>query len=426
MGNEGLFCALASTGMADFIRQAQSAVCFAGPGIQVVIAQAIVDVASRLGPEMITVCLDFDERVMRMGYGAIKAVELLRDAGIAVRSAPGMRIGLVIADARGFVFTPTPLYLESEPGPDGAPNAIRISGDQVAEAMTKLSPAAKAIAVAQAKTPEEKQRVADVPVDVGSQEIGYAQFADVSQGLKEAPPVPFDLARQVRVFEPYLQYVELSLTGAAIQRHRLAIPPSVQGLGGSADLEGRLHTNFDLIQKGGKLSSKPLEDALNLIRKNLTPSLGKDHGRVVLKSAKPLLAKRLTEFRAKLAEHQKTVAKELQKHLDESCAQVVDYYKGRVVESPPDSLRGQMLAETPTAEQAERWLKGELAKVFPKADELIQEMKLDERYKDVTYETLNRGDFLELVKVAFPAVDWDKAYGEFRAAGERAEVVPKT
>ena len=425
MGDEGLFCTLASTDMADFVRQAKSSVCFAGPGIQLVVADAIVHIASRLGPEMITVCLDFDERVIRMGYGAIAAVKMLRDAGISVRSAPGMRTGLVIADARGFVFTPTPLYLESEPAADAAPNAFRISGDQVAEAMTRLSPAAKAIAVAQAKTPEEKQRVAAVPMDVGSQEIGYAQFQNVSQGLKEAPPVPFDLARQVRVFEPYLQYVELSLTGAAIQRHRLAIPPSILGLGGSADLEGRLHTNFDLIQKGGKLSSKPLEDALNLIRKNLTPSLGKDHGRVVLKSAKPLLLTRLREFRAKLAEHQKTVAKELQKHLDDSCSQVVDYYKARVVESPPDSLRGQLLIGEPTVEQAERWLKGELARVFPKADELIQEMKLDERYKDVTYETLNRGDFLELVKEAFPAVDWDKAYGEFRAAGERAEVAPR-
>ena len=72
---------------------------------------------------------------------------------------------------------------------------------------------------------------------------------------------------------------------------------------------------------------------MNLIRKNLTPSLGKDHGRVVLKSAKPLLLIRLTEFRAKLIEHQTTVAKELQKHLDDSRTQVVDYYKARVVES---------------------------------------------------------------------------------------------
>jgi hypothetical protein len=46
-------------------------------------------------------------------------------------------------------------------------------------------------------------------------------------------------------------------------------------------------------------------------------------------------------------------------------------------------------------------------------------MKLDERFKDVTFETLNRDDFLESVKAAFPRIDWDKAYDEFRAAGER-------
>lgn len=45
-------------------------------------------------------------------------------------------------------------------------------------------------------------------------------------------------------------------------------------------------------------------------------------------------------------------------------------------------------------------------------------MKLDERFKDVTFETLNREDFLESVTAAFPSVDWDKPYEEFRAAGE--------
>jgi hypothetical protein len=156
--------------------------------------------------------------------------------------------------------------------------------------------------------------------------------------------VRFDLARQVRVFEPYLQYVELSLTGAAIQRHRLAIPPIIQKLGGSKDLENRLRTTFELIEKGSKLSSKPLEDALNEIRKNFTPSLGKDHGRVVLKAAKPHLVERLAAFRAKLAKHQADVAAELQKHLDESRKQIVDYYLPRVLETPPMLCLGNCLA----------------------------------------------------------------------------------
>jgi hypothetical protein len=418
MSTDALFCSLSSPRIADLIRSARQAVCYAAPGIQSDVAQAMVETAGRLGQEMLTVCLDFDERVMRMGYGEIGAVQLLRDAGISVRSAPGLRTAVVIVDTAGFIFTPTALYLEAEPTASAAPNAIRMSGEQVAEALARLSPAAKAIAVAQAKTPEEKRHIEALPLDVGSALVSDVQFAEVGSNLKEAPPVSFDLARQVRVFEAYLQYVELSLTGAAIQRHRLAIPPNIQKLGGSKDLENRLRTTFELIEKGSKLSSKPLEDALNEIRKNFTRSLGKDHGRVVLKAAKPHLTERLATFREKLQKHQADVAAELQKHLDESRDQIIAYYLPRVVETPPDALLGQSLSGKPSEDDARCWLKEELDLVFPSAESLIQEMKLDEGYKDVTFETLNRKDFLESVKTAFPKVNWEMAYDEFRAAGE--------
>jgi hypothetical protein len=272
--------------------------------------------------------------------------------------------------------------------------------------------------VAQAATEQEREHIASLPVEVSSEPVTEEQFTRVDQALKEAPPVQFDLARQVRVFNAYLQYVELKLSGAAIQRHRLAIPPNILKLGGSEDLEGRLRTTFDLIEKGGKLSSKKLEDELNEIRKNFTPSLGKDHGRVVLKSAKPHLENRLATFKANLEAHQKTVADELQGQLDASRKQIIDYYLQRVIDNPPDAMLGQLLHEKPTEEDARLWLDAELDRVFPEADALIQKMQLDVRYKDVTFETLNREDFLESVKAAFPRVDWDKAYAEFRAAGE--------
>jgi hypothetical protein len=57
--------------------------------------------------------------------------------------------------------------------------------------------------------------------------------------------------------------------------------------------------------------------------------------------------------------------------------------------------------------------------VFPKAETLIQKMHLEVRYKDVTFETLNQEDFLFAIKEAFPHIDWQKAYQEFRAAGEK-------
>ena len=425
MTTDALFCSLSPDRIADLVRNAQHAVCYAAPGIQLDLAQAMVETAGRLGKEMLTVSLDFDDRVMRMGYGDIGAVTLLLDAGISVNSSPGLRTALVVVDNEGYNFTPTALYLEAEPSDGAASNAMRMSGEQVSQALARLSPAAKAIAVAQAKTPEAKQQIEALTVDVVSAPITVAKLAEVKTSLKEVPPVRFDLARQVRVFEPYLQYVELSLSGAAIQRHRMAIPLSIQKLGGSKDLESRLRTTFELIEKGSKLSSKPLEDALNEIRKNFTPSLGKDHGRVVLKAAKTHLVERLTEFRTKLEAHQKAVEADLQKHLDTSREQIVAYYQARVIEAKPDALLGQSLNGEISEVAAKKWLNGELDKVFPSAETLIQEMKLDERYKDVTFETLNRSDFLESVKDAFPNVDWDKAYSEFKAAGQSESEEPK-
>ncbi len=412
-----LFRSLDSAGLASDIRAAQHSVCYAAPGIQREPADAMVEVAGKFGPECITVCLDFDERVLRMGFGDLAAVKILRDAGIVVNSTPGLRTGLVIVDHQGYIFTPTALYLEAEDRPAEAPNAMRLSKDQVTEALARLSPAAKAIAIAFAKTDEEKRHIKEQAIEVPSAAVADEAFAAVSRRLEEAPPVQFDIARQVRVFNAYLQYVDLKLSGAAIQRHRLAIPSSIQKLGGSKDLEGRLRTTFDLIEKGGALSSKTLEDALNEIRKSFTRSLGKLHGRVVLKSAKPHLEGRLATFRVELKAHQEKVEKELQGQLDKSRKQIVDYFVPRVVASPPDAMRGQFLKFEEA--DARVWLDGELGRVFPKAAALIQKMQLDVHYKDVTFETLNRADFLAALKAAYRHIDWDKAYEEFRAAGEK-------
>ena len=214
-----------------------------------------------------------------------------------------------------------------------------------------------------------KRRIKEQAIEVPTVPIADKEFLLIKQRLEEAPPVPFDIARQVRVFNAYLQYVELKLSGAAIQRHRLAIPPRIHKLGDSKELERRLRTTFDLIERGGELSSKALEDKLNEIRKNFTRSLGKDHGRVVLKAAKPQLEERLAKFRDELMTHQEKVKKELQGHLDKSRKLVVDYFAPQVVAKPPDAMRGQFLKHGDA--EARAWLECELDRVFPKADALI-------------------------------------------------------
>ncbi len=418
MSPSSLFIALSSRRIAELISQATRHVCYAAPGVQDEVAAAMVELKQKLPTVSFTVNLDFNEKTLRMGYGKLEAVEKLREHGIEPVHFAGFRSSVLLVDQRGWVFTPTALYLESEPHSDETPNALRLAASQVNELLVRLCPPARKEAIQNAATKEEATQIAATPLDVSTQPIEVAHLKEVKEAIAQAPPVQFDVARQVRVFEPYIQYVELSLTGAAIQRHRIRIPKSAQGLASSTDLERRLKTTFDLIEKSGSFSSKNLETKLSEIRKNFTPSLGKDHGRVVLKSAKPRLNELIEEFRDNLAKHQAKISSDLQKYLDESKKQVVDHYLPLAQAKPPDALIGQSLFGRPTEDEIRDWLEDELNKVFPTADKLVSKMVLEVRFKDVTFETLNHPEFFDAVQAAYPKVNWKKAYDEFKAAGE--------
>ena len=147
MAKDSFFCNLSSDRIEKIIERSEEYVCYVAPGIRSGPAAVLKNAAERLGKDMVVVWIDFDEHVMRMGYGEIEAVKILQDAGITVNHAPALRISLILADNRGFAFTPTPLYLEAEPD-NNVRNAIELSRDQVSEALERFFPAPKVKAIA--------------------------------------------------------------------------------------------------------------------------------------------------------------------------------------------------------------------------------------------------------------------------------------
>ena len=86
------------------------------------------------------------------------------------------------------------------------------------------------------------------------------------------------------------------------------------------------------------------------------------------------------------------------------------------MESPPDAVTAQLLSESVSEADARRWLEKEVDDVFPSAADLVDKMELEVDYKDVTYETLSKADFLDAVKEAFPQINWERAHEEYLAA----------
>lgn len=204
MDSEYFFTNLNSLDITSLIESATGPICIASPGIQKPIAEALCSAVEKLGPEVISVCVDFDEHVFRMGYGDIEAINLVESYGVRVDHSPGLRSGLIIVGDEGYVYTPTALYLEAEPTEVNVRNAVRLAKKQITEALSRMSPTAKAIAMMLTDDPVEKKRIESIPPEVVTEEIRPDFIAQVTEKLKQAPPVKFDVARQVRVFEPFL------------------------------------------------------------------------------------------------------------------------------------------------------------------------------------------------------------------------------
>lgn len=411
--NEHKFCCISTKRIAALIARARRRVVLCAPAVRRETAEACVAAAARIGAREVRVVVDCDEEVFRLGYGEVDAVKSLSDREIDVRQCAGLRVGVLVIDDQAWVFSPTALYVQSEVHSDETPNAITLHHEaaellarSILPTVTEPAPAGTSIRTA---TPE-----------IGNSPLASATLERVVRGLELAPPMPFDVARQVRVFQPYIQYVEINLQGCAIQRHRVTIPRTMQGLGASRDIERRLKTTFEVIEKDSELSSQPLEQALENLRRNFTRSLGKPWGRVLLRSVRPAFDQRIVEFRQQLEEHRRRVERQLEAKLEASRQEVVEYYLPAVRAHPPDSLLGQLVTPKPSERMMRDWLNRELSQVFPCAADLLSSMLLDVQFRDVTYETLNEEGFADALKEAYPHVTWDKPFGEFHAAGERS------
>lgn len=72
-----------------------------------------------------------------------------------------------------------------------------------------------------------------------------------------------------------------------------------------------------------------------------------------------------------------------------------------VQKNPPPELLGQISSSKPDIATAEAFVRDELDQAFPEAHSLINDMKLDCFFKDVTFEMLNDPDFVGEIRKHF-------------------------
>ncbi len=370
------------------IHSASRRVIFMAPGVSKPVGRALARQWRLLGAERVNVIVDVDAEICRLGYGEIEALKELEEEagrlGAMVLSQPGLRIGLVIADDQTLIYSPTPLLIEAAPEKSRdkvKPNAVHI-GLPPADLERDLGGGPEGLA----------ERA------IGLDKADRASINESSEDLKRNPPQQFDISRKVRVFNTQFEFVELSITNAAIERRVLTLPNDLLGIDRGNPLNGAFRAKLQLIDPDSSVSGRRLNDLkTRIIREYCTHIPG--YGLVVLRGDKGDLVEAVLDLRKAAAGFERHVRERLREELDQRVESLVETLLPLFLTNPPEALYERLSHQDPR-----ELLKETVQKAIDRMKSSVRPISVHLVFKAVTYELLNDPQFIAGMRERLPAL----------------------
>ena len=389
------------TALVGAISQATTRLVFLAPGVSRRLAQSLATAWRRL-PKSTSIILDVSPEVCRLGYGELEGLQLLQSAARELATAlchqPGVRICVLVCDDSTWVFTPTPLLVEPMQTAAERPNGI------------KLGPPPPALAndLGIGEAAEERRTV-------GLDTVRPESVEKVAADIKANPPLPFDLSRQVFVFNSQVEFVEFNVCGIQIDRKEIKIPATLMGFADTASARTQLKASFTIKPDPALLEHKAkLEAEKNRIAKEFCHPMRGFNGSIILRSRKDEFLREAAKLEADAASFARRLQADLARILQKSEQDLVSLLLPAVLRSPPPDWR-PLIRPQSRQPDTERLLKSTIAEALDEISRMSQDIKVQHLFKGVTYECLKDPDFIKLAQKHFPKL---RLHTEFTAAHE--------
>ncbi|WPC04717.1 hypothetical protein SBP02_18470 [Pseudomonas benzenivorans] len=391
--------------LCDAIEQCQQQLVYVAPGITRPVVEAMQQQLARSLSLQVTLIVDIDPEVYRLGYGTMEGLQalqaLVKESHLELRKQAGLRIGLLICDGRTLVYSPTPLLIEAGSTSQDKPNAVWVGQDMPKSLSKACNP--------------------DAEGEIGLQAAIPVEVEQALQSLRNEPPKKFDIARVERVYHSKIQFVELEVTGYRLSSKKITIPNDLL-VGDDKALNEKLKNSFQLLAGGsapkvhistfdpetaepcvtldGKILTEEWDEtALESARKKLYEDFLINvprFGWVIMCRQLQSFESRLACFKAQVAAYREAVEKSMGQSLEKAIAELVDVLLPRIKEQLPKRLTKFMHVE-PSDDDIRSVLVQELNGVVGGVSGVFApEVRCI--YKAVTYESIKDEKFLKSMK----------------------------
>jgi hypothetical protein len=364
------------------------------PGFTESVAKTIIRKWHELGANAVQVVLDPDPEVCRMGFGDLIALRMLHETamefGCHIHQQQGLRVGVIITDETTTVYSPIPRLIEVGGEPGEKRNALRL------DAPVLCSP-----------NPATDLQI----LDFHTKPLEHADVRNTTEALNTNPPVRFDLARKVRVFNAS-RIRGVRAAWCILSRKRVQIPSDLLGLAKGPKAQKLLRSSFQLIEENNEVSGDRVTRLKQFITKHYLINLP-GYGAVVLRKNKADFQGAVKALERYVHRFQRRLKKQLQHAIEANREVLLSALLLGVAKNPPARWK-RFLGDHPRDQEIECMLRSELTDAFGRSDDLFQEMKVKAIFKGVTYESLIDPEFMRIAREKIPSLD--ELHDEFDAA----------
>jgi hypothetical protein len=367
------------------------------PGLSESVAKAIAKKWHELGRGAVQVVVDPDPEVCRMGFGDLVALQMLYETaermGGQIYQQQGLRVGVIVTDETTTVYSPTPRLIEAGGQPGERLNALRFDSPIVDPIPTNNDPELRSI-------------------NLHSEPLERADLKKTTQDLDANPPMRFDVARKVRVFNAQFEFVEFEMHGLFLSRKRVPIPSDLMGLAKEPKAQQLLRSSFQLIDENSDVSGDRVAKLKQFIAKdNLIALPG--YGTVILRSNKERFQVAVNALERYVQRFQRRLKKKLQIAIDANRKILTTALLPSVLQNPP-ARWNRFIGQNPKTQDIEDMLRLELKDAFGQSGDVFENMSVKAIFKGVTYELLNDPEFMRIASQKIPKLD--SLHDEFDAA----------
>jgi hypothetical protein len=417
----------------EAIQRARERIVLITPGIWPHLAKAVTEAWTRLGPDRVTVILDVDPEICRIGYGALEGIQILQQAatalGEAIGQEPGIRICVFIVDHETFVFSPTPRQLEAPPGETSAvtPSQPKVNGLVLSRPPESL---AGELGGGDEGITQRK---------LGLEPLSQEKLKNVTEDLAKNPPKNFNLTQLVNVYNAKVQFVEFHVGGYRVSQHTVALPKhlvsiarknddlarkiesAVKVLDGEDPLVGGENegTKAQEIYGPKNVSQVVVEDFRIDIEERFLRSV-KGIGKVIRRTQIEEFKTEVAKLELVLIAFSNVLKLALSEQFRKTADEIADAILPDVLSQLPEKWKKQ-LGTTPSPEHVRFRIIDDLLNSFGDPEKRCQSLKASYVFKDVTYDMLNDPEFRQQMAGYFPDLPLIE---EFKAAKERTVSQP--